>query len=258
MIMRRLGPSDPSPVIAYRLGSPAPFVITCDHAGRAVPAALGDLGLPAAAFERHIAWDIGAGALSRRLGDALDACVIQQAYSRLVIDCNRHPGRTDSIPALVDETEIPANQNLTPDDAAARLDEIHAPYHQAIADELDRRAALGVQTTVLFIHSFTPRLDGRDRPWTVGVLHAGDSPFSNAMLELLGQAPGEVIGDNQPYTMDETDYSAARHARGRGLDYLELEVRQDLLADEAGIEQMAVLLAPLLTAALRKTAAAAP
>ncbi len=249
--MRRFGEIDADPVIAHRLGAGGRFLITCDHAGRAVPARLGDLGLPPEAFARHIAWDIGAGALSRRLGDRLDATVIAQAYSRLVIDCNRAPGRADSILEVSDGTPIPANLDLTQAEAAARLAQVHAPYHQAIADALDRRPAGAQPAILLFIHSFTPRLNGQDRPWTFGVLHAGDSPFSDAMLARLRQAPGAVVGDNQPYTMDETDYSAARHARARGLDYLELEVRQDLIADEEGVERVARLLAPMIESAAR-------
>jgi predicted N-formylglutamate amidohydrolase len=248
-VMRILGELDPNPVIVRHAGSRAPFLITCDHAGRAVPKALHQLGLPPGAFERHIAWDIGAGELSLRLGEKLGACVIQQAYSRLVIDSNRAPGRSDSIPSIVDETEIPGNLGLSESEAAARVSAIHTPYHQAIADELDWRESEGLGTIVLFLHSFTPRLAGRDRPWTLGVLHAGDSPFSDSVLAALRREHGDLIGDNQPYILDETDYSAARHARARGHDYLELEVRQDLLADAAGIDHWATRLTPILEVA---------
>lgn len=248
--MRSIGFEHLRPVIARDTGSKSPFLITCDHAGREVPRELGDLGLPPEAFERHIAWDIGAGALSLRLGDALGACITLGVYSRLVIDLNRAPGRPDSIPDFVDGTAIPANEALTEADAAARAQAIHEPYHRAIAAELDWRERQGLSTVVLFIHSFTPRLAGRDRPWTVGVLHAHDSPFSDAMLALLSERTNHVVGDNQPYTMDETDYSAGRHARARGLDYLELEVRQDLIAEPEGVARIADQLAPLLAAAL--------
>ena len=243
--MRVLGPSDPDPTIVQSAGAGARFLITCDHAGRRVPASLGDLGLPPEAFERHIAWDLGAGDLSARLGERLGACVISQAYSRLVIDCNRDPASPDAIPERSDGTAVPGNAGLTSDEIAARVGDIHAPYHAAIARELDRR---GDRPTVLvFMHSFTPRLAGGPaRPWHAGVLHEGSSAVSRAMLALLAAEGDLVVGDNQPYTMDGTDHSARRHALDRGLDYLELEVRQDLLADAAGRAAWADRLARLL------------
>jgi len=247
--MRHLGEFDPDPVIVRRGGSQAPFLITCDHAGRVVPKALNQLGLAPAEFERHIAWDIGAGELSLQLGEALQACVIQQNYSRLVVDCNRAPDRADSMPAYVDGTIIPGNIAIGEEDRSARVAEIHTPYHDAIDAELDWRDRQGLKTIVLFIHSFTPRLGDQDRPWILGVLHAGDSPFSSAVLARLRAEHADLVGDNQPYVLDETDYSAGRHARSRGHDYLELEVRQDLLANPAGISDWAKRLSPLLEAA---------
>ena len=241
----------PEPAIVHRAGSDAAFLVICDHAGQALPPSLGDLGIAAAEFERHIAWDIGAGDLSLRLGEALGACTILQRYSRLVIDCNRAPGAAGSIPEVADGTTIPGNLGLDLAGIATRVAAIHTPYHAAIARELDGRA--GEATTVLLlVHSFTPRLraSGFDRPWRFGVLHEGSSAFSLAALERLrAVAPGPV-GDNEPYRMDDVDYTAPRHAIARGLEYLELEVRQDLLADAAGVAAVADLLTPVLAHAL--------
>ncbi|HEY3695167.1 N-formylglutamate amidohydrolase [Phenylobacterium sp.] len=224
-------------------------MIVCDHAGRAVPQTLGTLGLPAEAFERHIAWDIGAGEVGLRLGRALDAPVVQQRYSRLVIDCNRAPERADAIVAVSDGTEIPANAALSPAAAAVRVAEVHAPYHRRIAEVLDARAAAGLSTVVVAIHSFTPWMNGVSRPWAYGVLHLGDSPLSAAMLAELASEPGLAVGDNEPYAMDGVDYTVPAHAIARGLDYLELEIRQDLIADEAGQAAAAARLARLVTRA---------
>ena len=225
-------------------------MIVCDHAGRAVPESLGRLGLPDEAFEAHIAYDIGAAALAHRLGRALDACVISQTYSRLVVDCNRAPGHPGSIVAVSDGVAIPANLDLDAAEAAARVAEIHEPYHQRIADELTARQALGLSTVLVCQHSFTPSMDGVARPWHIGVLHLGDSPVSSAMLKVL-KAEGEfVVGDNEPYAMDRIDYTAPRHAAGPGRDMLELEVRQDLIADEDGQGMWAERLGRLLPMAL--------
>lgn len=239
-------------MIVANLDAHGQFVIVCDHAGRTVPQQLGSLGLPAEAFERHIAWDIGAGGLGLRLGEALDAPVIQQRYSRLVIDCNRAPDRADAIVAVSDGTQIPANAALGAEAAAARVAEVHAPYHQRIAAVLDARAAAGLSTVMVAIHSFTPRMNGVARPWAYGVLHLGNSPLSDAMLAELAGEPDLVVGDNEPYAMDGIDYTVPVHAIGRGLDYLELEIRQDLIADEAGQAEAAARLARLIPKAMAR------
>jgi predicted N-formylglutamate amidohydrolase len=241
-----LSPGDPDPVIVSGQGADSPFLIVCDHAGRATPRALGRLGLPEAAFEAHIAWDIGVAGLGRRLGESLGARVVAQAYSRLVIDCNRAPGHPQSILAASDGVQIPANRGLAAADAAIRLAAIHRPYHAAIAAELDRRAREGRRAVLVCLHSFTPVMAGQARPWHVGVLHMGNSPLGRALLGLLAREAGLVVGDNQPYAMDGADYTAPFHAVARGQDFLEIEVRQDLIAEPAGEAEMASLLARLL------------
>ena len=249
---RLLGISDLEPAIVRRAGAGAPFLFTCDHAGRLTPERLGDMGLPPAAWERHIAWDIGAAALTAALGEAFGACTVEQRYSRLVIDCNRDPARADAVPAMSDGQPIPANAGLSPAERAARVAEVHAPYHAAIAAELDARAARGLPTLLVCMHSFTPRLatTGFDRPWSYGLLHEGSSPASLAMLAALREEPGVEVGDNEPYRMDLIDYTAPLHAIARGGDYLEIEVRQDLIADAAGVARVAQALARRLPAAL--------
>lgn len=225
-----------------------------DHAGREVPRALGDLGVAAAEMERHIAWDIGVAGLGRRLAARLGATFVRQRYSRLVIDCNRDPARADAVCEVSDGTAIPANRDLAPDARAARVAEIFDPYHRAIARQFDAR--LDRPGVLVALHSFTPQMGGEGRPWRFGVLHLEDSPLSAATLRRLRaeEAAGEV-GDNQPYRMDGTDFTVPHHAHGRGIDYVELEVRQDLIADETGQAAVADLLARVLPLALRDLAA---
>ncbi len=245
-----LGQSDPSPVIVTNPGGSSPFLLLGDHAGRLIPRRLGDLGLSPEARLRHIAWDIGVAAVGERLAGLLDASFIRQAYSRLVIDCNRVPGAADSTPEVSDGQSIPGNLGLGAADLAARRDEIYAPYQQGISAALDARDRLGRQTLLVSLHSFTPVFQGHARPWRFGVLHRSDSGLSSRVLALLQKAFGEAAGDNQPYAMDQIDNTIPLHADARGLDYLELEMRQDLIAEAAGQDKVAAVVASLLREAL--------
>jgi predicted N-formylglutamate amidohydrolase len=223
------------------------LVLIGDHSGRAIPRRLASLGLPPAALDRHIACDIGIVSLGAALSQGLGATFLAQHYSRLVIDCNRDPARADSICEVSDGVAVPGNRGLDPAARAQRIAEVFEPYHQAIAAELEGRLARGERPRLVSLHSFTPVMDGRARPWRCGVLHLGGSAFSLEMLSRLRTALGDaLVGDNQPYRMDEVDYTVPRHAIARGLDYLELEVRQDTIADPAGVAATAALLAPLL------------
>lgn len=226
----------------------ADFLIVCDHAGRAVPSRLGQLGLPPEAFEQHIAWDIGAGAVAANLSERLGAPALLQTYSRLVIDCNRRLDDAEAIAKVSDGYEIPGNAKLEPADIKARQKEIFHPYHDAIAGRL--AGSTRTRPVMISVHSFTPELKGERRPWAFGVLHDGRSPVSSAMTALL-RAASQTVGDNQPYAMDGTDYTVPRHAMANGLDYLELEIRQDLISDAAGQAWAASLLARLLPLALK-------
>ena len=247
--MSLLAADDPGPVIVQNPGAGSPHLLVCDHAGRAIPRRLGDLGLPASAFELHIAWDIGALALAQGVAQRMGASLVHQAYSRLVIDCNRAPGHAQSIATLSDGVPIPGNQGLTPREIAARQREIHQPYHRAIAAELDARVARGALPMLSCIHSFTPQMQGFARPWHVGVLHLEGSMVSDRLLALLRVEEGLVVGDNEPYAMDGQDYTAPTHAVARGLDVLEIEVRQDLLTDAGWRERLTELFARLIPAA---------
>jgi len=237
--------------VVLNRGANSPFLLLGDHAGREVPKALQDLGLPAAELDRHIAWDIGVAGYGARLSEALNATFIRQRFSRLVIDCNRDPARADAFPEVSDGAQVPGNRDLHPAERLVRITDIAAPYHAAIAGELDDRAARRLPTTLIALHSFTPSMNGFDRPWRFGVLHADNSPYSAAVLARLRAEFGEaVVGDNQPYRMDEVDFTVPHHAGGRGLDYLELEVRQDLVADASGQAKIAAIMARVLPAAL--------
>lgn len=246
-----LGPADPPTVTLLNPKGRSPFLLLGDHAGNAVPVSLGDLGLDAAERSRHIAWDIGVAGLGQALAARLDAVFVRQTWSRLVIDCNRDTDQPEAVPAVSDGTLIPGNANLSAADRAARVAEVHEPYQAAIAAEIARRAGAGLATVLVSLHSFTPRMDGFDRPWDAGVLHDGhEDAFAMRLLAVMQAEPGLTIGDNEPYRMNEVDHTVPRHAFAAGLAYAELEIRQDLLADEAGQALWAERLARWLGAAL--------
>ena len=248
-----LSPDEPSPVLVDHPGGSSDLLLTCDHAGRRMPRRLGQLGLPDAELERHIAYDIGARAVAERIADRLDATLIRQVYSRLVIDCNRDPSVPTSIPEVSEVTPVPGNVGLSTAQRAARRREIFEPYHQAIAAALDARAARGQATAIVSVHSFTPVFKGEARPWHAAVLYNRDARLSVILKGLLEAEAGLVIGDNEPYFVsDLTDYTIPVHAERRGLPYLELEIRQDLIATEAGQAEWAerfIRLLPLAWAA---------
>lgn len=241
---------EPAPAQWVNAAGPAPFLLIGDHAGNAIPRALGTLGLSEADRHRHIAWDIGVHALGTALAAALDAPFLFQPYSRLVIDCNRDPAHPDAMVAIADGSAIPGNGQLQESDLAARIAAIHAPYHAAIGAELARRAQAARPTILLALHSFTPELGGRARPWHAGILFdQGDTRFAEALLAALAREDGLVIGDNEPYRMDATDYSVPRHAYPTGLPYAEIEIRQDGLASADGISRWCDMLHRTCTAA---------
>ena len=245
-----LRPDDPAPVQVLHPGGNSDFVLAADHAGRAIPRRLGTLGLPASELERHIAWDIGIAGVTARLSDALDATAILQMYSRLVIDCNRGHGVDSSIPTISESTEIPGNRDLSRAERTARQREIFAPYHGRIRAVLDARQRARRRTVLIAMHSFTPVYQGEARPMQIGVLYNRDSRLAGILLELLRTEDDLIVGDNAPYAVsDATDYTVPTHGERRGIPYAEIEIRQDLIADEAGQAAWAARLARLLSAA---------
>lgn len=240
-----LDDDEPDPVVVHRGSGTSPLFLTCDHAGRRIPRKLGDLGLPSRELERHIAWDIGALATAKLLSERLDAPLVEQVYSRLVVDCNRPTRSPTFIAPLSESTEIPGNLNLSPADVAAREREIHRPYHARITQMLDARMAAGKPTVLIAMHSFTPVYKGVARPWQIGLLYNRDARMAAILHELLADT-GLTVGDNEPYAItDDSDYGIPVHGEQRGLPHIEIEIRQDLIESEAGQREWAERLAPM-------------
>ena len=247
-----LGPDDPPAFEVLNPDGAAPFVFLCDHASNRVPRALENLGLPPAELERHIAWDIGAGAITRRLAAHFDAPAVLAGYSRLVIDCNRRLEDEQSILPVSDGTAIPGNRGLTERHAAARAAACFEPYHRACAAVLDGVEARGEVPPVVMMHTFTPDLNGTSRPWHAGVLWDGDDGrMAVPLLHALRARNGLHVGDNEPYSgASPHGYTMPAHAARHGRANVQIEVRQDLVAGEPGIERWSAILIEALTAVL--------
>jgi len=241
--------ADPPAVGIINPRGGSPFLLIGDHAGNAIPRALGTLGLSETDRTRHIAWDIGVGALGAALAARLDAVFVRQTYSRLVIDCNRDPATTDAIPETSDGSAIPGNVALDAAARDARVAEVHAPYQAAIGAEIARRHEAALATILVSLHSFTSALAGQGaRPWDIGVLHdGGNDDFARALLAKLQGEPDLVVGDNEPYRMDATDHTVPRHAFP-ALPYVELEIAQRRLGSDDEVAWWCERLAAVLVA----------
>jgi len=231
--MALLSPADPPPCEIVNPNGQGRVVLICEHGGRLLPRSLGDLGLPAQAFDRHIAWDIGAAGVARAMSDMLDAPLLVQRYSRLVIDCNRSLHAPDLIPEVADGTPVPGNSALSAGQRRARHDAILVPYHDAVARVLDTRPD-PQNTIILMIHSFTPRLQSRGeaRQMHLGFLFNRDPRLGRAMADAArADNPGLIVAENAPYQCsDLTDYAVPVHAEPRGLLHTLVEIRNDQIA----------------------------
>jgi predicted N-formylglutamate amidohydrolase len=228
----------------------AGVLVIADHASNAMPAEYGDLGMPAGELGRHIAYDIGVATLSRVLAARLGCPAVLSRFSRLLIDPNRGDDDPTLVMRLSDGAIVPGNACIDAAEVLRRQERFTLPYHAAVAGVLDRMTAAGPIPAVISIHSFTPAMKGRARPWHAGVLWDSDPRLSLPLLAALRADPALVVGDNEPYDGALEGDSMCRHATARGLAHALIEVRQDLIAADAEAarwgEKLATLLEPLL------------
>ncbi|MFC4667278.1 N-formylglutamate amidohydrolase [Seohaeicola nanhaiensis] len=237
-----------TPVFTFGEDRPGRWLITCDHATNVVPPDVngGDLGLPREDMERHIAYDVGALGVSRHLGELLDAPVIASNFSRLVIDPNRGEDDPTLLMKLYDGSVIPANRHADAAERERRMEMCHRPYHRELARLMARPGSI-----LLSMHSFTRQLRGREpRPWQIGVLYASDDRLAQPLMALLRAEPDLCVGDNEPYSGHLPGDAVDRHAILPGRPNVLVELRNDLIADDAGQKAWAARLAPILTSAL--------
>lgn len=236
-----LGPEDPPVFEVFNPEGSHPVLIVCDHASNTIPAGMDNLGLGDAELGRHIAYDIGAADVVRRMARHLGAPAVLSGYSRLIVDCNRQPGDPQSIPHMSDATFVPGNKGLGEQDEVRRVEGFHEPYHHAISQALAHIWRAGTAPWLFSIHSFTPSLGGEDRLWDIGVMWNRDPRVAVPLIDKL-RAEDLHVGDNEPYSGRETAYTIDRHAGGAGLPHAAVEIRQDHLETAEGAAKWAGLL----------------
>lgn len=228
-------------------------VLVADHARRELPEEYGDLGLPPEEFERHIAYDIGVEAVTRELAALLDAPAVLANFSRLLIDPNRGEDDPTLIRQLYDGTVIPANYPLAAEERERRLDRFYRPYHDAVGAMIASVAeASGAAPFIFSVHSFTPTMQGRARPWHVGVLWDLDDRAPRPLVEALAADGDLVVGDNEPYDGALRGDTMFRHAIVNGFAHALIEIRQDLISDRKDALRWAERLAPIVDAINRR------
>jgi predicted N-formylglutamate amidohydrolase len=239
------------PFFLHRADAAPRFVFLCDHAGREIPEGYGDLGLPPDAFDRHIAYDIGAGDLTRALADAFEAPAVLGRYSRLFIDLNRGADDPTLVMKLSDGQIVPGNAQAGAEEVARRIALVHAPYHDEVSRQIARARTKSLTPVLVSVHSFTPNWKGYARPWDIAILHAPqDRRLADLMLAGLRALSDLCVGDNEPYSGALENDTLSRHGIDQALPHVLIEVRQDLVADAAGVTRIAALLAPVLRTAV--------
>ena len=240
-----------APVRTVNAAGQGPFAIVVDHASNRIPARYANLGLPPSELVRHIAWDPGALGVSLRLSDLLDAPVVHSTVSRLVIDCNRELHVNDLIPEISEFTVIPGNAAVTDQERAERIASAYLPFHAAIDALLDARAAAGLETILVCMHSFTPVYKGAARPWPIGLIPPYAEAYTAALRDALAaDAPDLNIGWNEPYSaLKGVTQTLERHGDGRGLAATMIEIRHDEILEPNGVALWADRLARCLSSA---------
>lgn len=246
-----LWPDDPPPYTILNRDGKGPAVLLCDHASNAIPGALGDLGLDAAARTQHVAWDIGAAEVTRYLVEMLDAPAVLSGFSRLVVDCNRTVDDPTAMRQISDGIVVPGNRGLDATARALRVEGCYWPYHRAVTGIVDAVAARVPAPVVVSIHSCTPVMKGFERPWHIGVLSGHDRRMADVLIAELRRDSTLCIGDNQPYSgLDPHGFTIEHHALPQGRPNVLLEIRQDLVDTPQGVRNWAGLVGRALASVL--------
>jgi predicted N-formylglutamate amidohydrolase len=237
-----LSADEPGPFRVLNPLAELPILLVCDHASCQFPKSLGDMGLDPFARRCHLAVDIGAGPLTQRLAASLDVTAVLAQYSRLVMDCNRQLMDPSAFLQFGDGILVPGNRNLHQDEKDRRAKMIYWPYHEAVDEQVQRLRSAGPAPSFIAVHSFTPVMNGEARPWEMGVLWDTDTRLRDIFLEDFSAA-GYLVGDNEPYSgKAPQDFTIDHHAEEIGLPHIGIEIRQDLIDDDEGVDEIAAVM----------------
>jgi predicted N-formylglutamate amidohydrolase len=239
----RFAVEDPTPYQVHNPSAAAPVLVVCDHASAAIPQRLNQLGLPPEVFHQHVALDIGAADVARLLAEKLDAKAVLAGFSRLVIDCNRQVEDPSLILAVSDGITIPGNQQISTEERHWREQAIFYAYHKAIAREIAELRQQHIAPAIIAIHSFTPEMKNQARPWQFGILWDKDPRIPLPLMDNLRAFDNVLVGDNEPYSGKHmADFTIDHHAEAAGIPHVSIEIRQDLISDENGVNEWTELL----------------
>jgi len=237
-----LSADEPGPFRVLNPLAELPILLVCDHASCQFPKSLGDMGLDPLARRCHLAVDIGAGPLTERLAASLGATAVLAQYSRLVMDCNRQLMDPSAFLQFGDGILVPANRNLHQDEKDLRAKALYWPYHEAVDKQVQRLRSAGPAPSFIAVHSFTPVMNGEARPWEMGVLWDADTRLRDIFLEDF-LAAGYLVGNNEPYSgKAPQDFTIDHHAEEIGLPHIGIEIRQDLIDDDEGVDEIAAVM----------------
>ncbi len=242
-----LAPDEPAPFIILNSDAILPVLLVCDHASNRFPRSLGTMGLDYLKRVSHIALDIGAGAVAESLADNLGTTAVLSQYSRLIVDCNRELIDDSAFLEYSDGVNIPGNNDLQESEKEKRASEIYWPYHNAINDQIVRLKKHGIDPIIISIHSFTPIINGNDREWEIGVLWDKDPVTAEIFLTRLVES-GYLVGNNKPYSgKDPEDFTIDYHAESAGLPHVGIEICQDLINHDDGVERVSNTLKEIIS-----------
>jgi predicted N-formylglutamate amidohydrolase len=246
-----LGPDDPPPFCIIEIEPSRPALLVCDHASDQIPSSLNGLGVSTADMATHLAQDIGAANVTRYLSDVLTLPAVMAGYSRLVVDCNRRLDDPSAFSVGDGGMVVPGNLELTHADRERRANALYWPYHHAVRDQLAALESMAAAPALVTIHSFTPVLKDRARPWHLGILWDSDPRIPEPLIAALRGLPDIMVGDNEPYSgKDPHDFTIDHHGEAEGLAHVSIEIRQDLIDTDAGVrkwgDRIAEALRPIL------------
>jgi predicted N-formylglutamate amidohydrolase len=237
----------PAPIEVLNEQGDSPLVLICEHASNHIPSEYNGLGLRPSDLMRHIAWDIGAANVTRGLAKRLNATAFLANYSRLLVDLNRPLHASSCMPARSEDTEIPGNMAIDHAERERRIRKMFTPFHDCIAEHLDKRQRAGTVRSLVTIHSFTPIYLGQKRPWHVGVLFDKAQDLGHAIMDRLKSDLTLNVGANVPYDVSpDDDYAVPIHGDNRNIPAVLIEIRNDLITDPADADRWAARLATIL------------